>query len=191
MNWSSLAALPLEDLISQAAAGNDSGWRQQLQTLRDSQDFKPILPSTLQAELRDYQQVGFSWLARLAHWGVGGCLADDMGLGKTLQSLAIILRYRGGHRWSSLTSVSSKWQSKSPFTDPQHRNLTGNGPRPSGTRAFDFVITTYTCSGKWTCSAQYLGNHHLDRPGNQAPPPTLKGSDVAAGQVQTDHHRPP
>ena len=39
-----LAALPLEDLISQAAAGTDSGWRQQLQTIRDSQDFKPDTP---------------------------------------------------------------------------------------------------------------------------------------------------
>jgi SNF2 family DNA or RNA helicase len=43
----------------------------------------PQLPSTLQAELRDYQLEGFEWLARLAHWGVGACLADDMGLGKT------------------------------------------------------------------------------------------------------------
>ena len=48
-------------------------------------------PSTLQAELRDYQVEGFRWLARLAHWGVGACLADDMGLGKTVQALALIL----------------------------------------------------------------------------------------------------
>ncbi len=27
---------------------------------------------------------------RLAHWGVGACLADDMGLGKTVQTLAVL-----------------------------------------------------------------------------------------------------
>jgi hypothetical protein len=27
------------------------------------------------------------WLARLAGWGLGACLADDMGLGKTVQAL--------------------------------------------------------------------------------------------------------
>ena len=51
----------------------------------------------LQADLRDYQLTGFQWLCRLAHWGVGACLADDMGLGKTLQALALLLaRAPGG-----------------------------------------------------------------------------------------------
>jgi len=37
------------------------------------------------------QEEGFRWLATLAHWGVGACLADDMGLGKTVQALAVLL----------------------------------------------------------------------------------------------------
>lgn len=145
-----LAALPLEDLISQAAAGTDSGWRQQLQTIRDSQDFKPILPSTLQAELRDYQKEGFSWLARLAHWGVGGCLADDMGLGKTLQSLAIILRYaaEGPSLVVAPTSVSTNWQSEVTRFTPTLNIVTLTGKDRAATikelGPFDFVITTYT-----------------------------------------------
>ena len=52
---------------------------------------KPVVPSTLQAELRDYQVTGYEWLVRLASWGAGACLADDMGLGKTLQALAVVL----------------------------------------------------------------------------------------------------
>jgi SNF2 family DNA or RNA helicase len=32
---------------------------------------------------------GFQWLAQLAAWGLGGCLADDMGLGKTLQAICV------------------------------------------------------------------------------------------------------
>ncbi|MFM2429021.1 MAG: hypothetical protein RLZZ511_234, partial [Cyanobacteriota bacterium] len=87
-----LAALALEDTI--AAAGDltvDQHWRDHQKKLQAAQDYQPKLPSTLQAELRDYQQEGFEWLARLAHWGVGACLADDMGLGKTLQALSLIL----------------------------------------------------------------------------------------------------
>ena len=86
-----LAALALDDLTRQANTKTDNGWRDQLKRIEFVQDFVPEVPSTLQAELRDYQAEGFVWMARLAHLGVGGCLADDMGLGKTLQSLAVIL----------------------------------------------------------------------------------------------------
>jgi len=48
-------------------------------------------PTTLQAELRPYQEDGFRWMARLAEWEGGACLADDMGLGKTVQTLTILL----------------------------------------------------------------------------------------------------
>ena len=52
------------------------------------------MPTTLTADLRDYQVEGFKWLRRLAEWGVGGILADDMGLGKTVQALAVLLDRR-------------------------------------------------------------------------------------------------
>ncbi|MBW2732964.1 MAG: hypothetical protein JRH20_11280 [Deltaproteobacteria bacterium] len=65
--------------------------KKQLTRVREAQALEPILPSTLQADLRDYQREGFTWLCRLAHWGGGACLADDMGLGKTLQALALLL----------------------------------------------------------------------------------------------------
>ena len=57
---------------------------------------RAVVPTTLQAELRDYQRDGFQWLARLAAWGVGGCLADDMGLGKTIEALALLLHRAAG-----------------------------------------------------------------------------------------------
>jgi SNF2 family DNA or RNA helicase len=68
----------------------------------------------LQAELRDYQVEGFDWLARLAHWGVGACLADDMGLGKTLQALAVILTRapEGPTLIVAPTSVGMNWLSE-------------------------------------------------------------------------------
>lgn len=52
---------------------------------------KPIpVPAGLKANLRPYQQKGFSWMANLYLKKFGGCLADDMGLGKTLQTLTLL-----------------------------------------------------------------------------------------------------
>lgn len=48
------------------------------------------LPTTLQATLRPYQEVGFRWLKTLSDYQMGGILADDMGLGKTLQMIALL-----------------------------------------------------------------------------------------------------
>jgi SNF2 family DNA or RNA helicase len=69
----------------------DYGWQARLSGMHSRLQLKATVPSTLKAELRDYQVEGYQWLARLAHLGLGGCLADDMGLGKTLQALAMIL----------------------------------------------------------------------------------------------------
>lgn len=45
---------------------------------------------SVNAQMRDYQQLGVKWLSMLAHYGFGGILADDMGLGKTLQTIAFL-----------------------------------------------------------------------------------------------------
>jgi superfamily II DNA or RNA helicase len=49
-------------------------------------------PPALKATLRPYQERGLDWLATLASFGLGACLADDMGLAKTMQLLAFLLR---------------------------------------------------------------------------------------------------
>ena len=41
--------------------------------------------------LRHYQERGVAWLATMATYGLGACLADDMGLGKTIEVLAFLL----------------------------------------------------------------------------------------------------
>jgi SNF2 family DNA or RNA helicase len=95
----------MEDLVA------DQKWQDQVRRLKELPTLKPTLPSTLQAELRDYQLDGFRWLSQLAHWGVGACLADDMGLGKTLQSLALILNRAAAGPTLILapTSVCTNW----------------------------------------------------------------------------------
>ncbi len=86
-----LAASAIEVAIDGMELEAGEAWTGLLTRLEEVRDLEPALPSTLQAELRDYQTEGFRWLARLAHWGAGACLADDMGLGKTVQALGLIL----------------------------------------------------------------------------------------------------
>lgn len=89
----------------------DEQWQKAKERLQNAQAHQPVVPSTLQAELRPYQIEGFQWLSRLAHWGVGACLADDMGLGKTLQALALILEHatHGPSLVVAPTSVCHNW----------------------------------------------------------------------------------
>lgn len=70
------------------------------------------VPEGFEAELRGYQHEGYRWMRRLAHWGVGGCLADDMGLGKTVQTLAILLARQdeGPSLVVAPTSLGFNWQ---------------------------------------------------------------------------------
>ena len=49
------------------------------------------VPQNLIAQLRPYQERGFSWLVQNIEINFGSILADDMGLGKTLQVIAAIL----------------------------------------------------------------------------------------------------
>jgi SNF2 family DNA or RNA helicase len=107
-----LAALALDELTAEAGTvRSDKHWQAHIERLREVESLQPAVPSTLQAELRDYQVDGFRWLARLAYWGVGACLADDMGLGKTVQALALILT--GAQDGPTLvvapTSVCANW----------------------------------------------------------------------------------
>jgi superfamily II DNA or RNA helicase len=111
-----LAALGVEDLLAEVDQLEvDRTWTQNLKRIKAAQTFDPPVPQTLQATLRDYQVDGFRWLARLAQWGVGACLADDMGLGKTVQVLTLILsRAQDGPTLVlAPTSVGMNWISES------------------------------------------------------------------------------
>ena len=89
-------------------------WLTLTQRIRRAAELEPELPEGLNAELRPYQQEGFAWMARLAEWAPGACLADDMGLGKTLQALALLLRRAadGPQLVVAPTSVSGGWKAE-------------------------------------------------------------------------------
>lgn len=145
-----LASFSLEELAREAgSAKTDKAWRDHLKRMHASEAFVPELPNTLQAELRDYQLEGFNWLARLAHWGVGACLADDMGLGKTLQALALILSRApsGPTLVVAPTSVCTNWIAEATrFAPTLNVTLFGQGDRAAMLEQagpFDVIVASY------------------------------------------------
>lgn len=144
-----LAALTLEDWQDDAGFKADKHWQAHMQRLKDSRDFQPKIPSTFQAELRDYQTDGYCWLARLAQWGVGACLADDMGLGKTVQGLALLVDRapKGPSLIVAPTSVCMNWENEAgrfaPTLNPQ---ILGSGDRQrllDNLGPYDLLICSY------------------------------------------------
>ncbi|MGO4109093.1 SNF2-related protein [Paenibacillus sp. YAF4_2] len=130
------------------------------------------VPPTLRAELRSYQQAGFSWLAFLRRIGLGAVLADDMGLGKTIQFITYLLHVseeaaaNGGRRPALLicpTSVLGNWQKEVRRFAPSLRILLHYGGKRLGGEAFyeeaeeaDLVLTSYATS---TLDQELLGGY--------------------------------
>lgn len=124
----------------------DSEWREQMTRLDSLGEFIPTVPSTLQVELRDYQLEGYQWLARLARWGVGACLADDMGLGKTVQTLALLLDRapQGPALVVAPISVAMNWQAEVARFAPTLKVRSYHTERSlENLGAFDLVIASY------------------------------------------------
>lgn len=145
-----LATLGLEDFVDEVGKVKaDKHWKAHRERLKEVQSLQPELPSTFQAELRDYQMEGFNWLARLAHWGVGACLADQMGLGKTVQALAVILKraHEGPTLIIAPTSVCMNWVSEAQRFAPTLNIVQfGGSDRQkllSGLQPFDMLVCSY------------------------------------------------
>ena len=110
-----LGASALDGVLAEAGQVKaDKAWTQHVARIRAAEGWTPVVPATLQAELRDYQVEGFAWLSRLARWGAGACLADDMGLGKTVQAIAVMLERaaEGPCLVVAPTSVCPNWQAE-------------------------------------------------------------------------------
>jgi SNF2 family DNA or RNA helicase len=146
---SALAAGALAETIEDTAFDADPEGHARLGRLQQAQTLKVAVPKALQAELRPYQLEGFQWLARLAHWGGGACLADDMGLGKTVQAIAVLLHRaaEGAALVVAPTSVCPNWlEEMARFAPTLNIRLFGGTERDSlmaSVAAFDVVVCSY------------------------------------------------
>jgi superfamily II DNA or RNA helicase len=111
--------------------------------LRDRLENEPPsapLPDDLQAELRDYQREGVSWLANLRDAGLGALLADDMGLGKTIQALCAM---RGRTLVAAPASVVHNWASELRRFRPSLRFSVYHGAGRALDPEADVTLTTW------------------------------------------------
>ncbi|MCI6260898.1 MAG: DEAD/DEAH box helicase [Pyramidobacter sp.] len=144
-----LAAAAVAELFDEGALAADKRWRELCERFAEAQRLAPETPRTLRAQLRPYQLEGFRWLARLAHWGAGACLADDMGLGKTVQTLALLLhRAEGGPALvAAPTSVCGNWTEEAarfaPTLNVIDYRSAGREKVLAALKPFDVVLTSY------------------------------------------------
>ncbi len=150
MRFHSSRAHALEGLVGDAGAVDaDAAWSNRLRQFQEALALDPKLPSTIQADLREYQAEGYRWAARLAAWGAGACLADDMGLGKTLQALTVAVARapQGPTLVVAPTSVCPNWIDEARRFAPTLRPIMlGPGDRAKKLQAagpFDLVISSY------------------------------------------------
>ncbi|WP_053058470.1 DEAD/DEAH box helicase [Pedobacter sp. BMA] len=111
------------------------------------------VPDNLNAVLRPYQLIGFSWLCHLHSLKWGGLLADDMGLGKTLQILTLLQHLKnnglvaGPHLLLAPASLLYNWQDEAAKFFPELKVLVFHGllreKNSDELKKYDLVITSY------------------------------------------------
>ena len=172
------------DLLLEDAENFKPGkkWREKVKKVKDLEKFIPEIPSTLCADLRPYQSEGIKWLARLAEWGVGACLADDMGLGKTIQALGVLLSRasQGPSLVVAPSSVCSNWvleaRKFAPTLKPALYRESDRASVLKNLAPFDLLIVSYGLLAseqdsfgdvEWSNvvldEAQYIKNHRAKR----------------------------
>ncbi len=139
-------------------ARQSAAWQKAVTALLDLDSLpEPPAPTGLRAELRPYQQAGFSWLSFLRTTRLGGILADEMGLGKTVQALALTqATFESGELDAPVlvvapTSVVATWAAEAARFTPDLTVVTVTGTQKRrGTPIADvvagaqLVVTSYT-----------------------------------------------
>ena len=110
----------------------------------------------LRAKLRDYQGLGYRWLAFLYEHKFGACLADDMGLGKTIQAISLLAALHQGvlaaraprdipHLVVVPPSLLFNWESELTRFAPDLRTLVYRGQDRclNAFEGIDVVLTSY------------------------------------------------
>ncbi len=148
----------VQELLDQVGKKNvTDGAKDLFVKLRDIDEIKEIKkPRGLKANLRPYQEQGFSWLMFLHEIGSGGILADDMGLGKTVQTLALLAAVKAADEkekkhFKALivapTSVVTNWIREIEKFTPGMKHALWHGvdrkDREEDLAGADIVLTSY------------------------------------------------
>ncbi len=121
--------------------------------IKELTEFKEVpVPQGLYAQLRPYQQRGFSWIYRNTRIGFGSVLADDMGLGKTLQVITVVLKFKEEGLLDkekilivAPTGLLTNWQSEFKKFAPGIKVEIYHGPQRDLKKSddYDVLITSY------------------------------------------------
>jgi len=119
--------------------------------IKELSDVKEIpLPNGIHAQLRPYQQRGYSWMYRNAQIGFGSVLADDMGLGKTLQVITTLLKYKEEGLLDTKkalvvapTGLLTNWQTEIEKFAPSLKTHIFHGTDRKLKKGFDILLTSY------------------------------------------------
>ena len=156
-------ALYLDQVLKQSEeieVSRDKYFKQIIRDVKNVEDADYEVPSTIRANLRSYQKVGYRWLKTMSAYGFGGILADDMGLGKTLQVITLLTdeydkkcEMGDGSKASSLvvcpTSLALNWQAEFKKFAPHIKVLVMMGSIEERKKLFesldkyDVIITSY------------------------------------------------
>ena len=109
------------------------------------------VPEGLNANLRDYQKTGYSWLVQNINSGFGSILADDMGLGKTIQVLTTIQHFKEEGLLEkekvlvvAPTSLLTNWQKEIQKFTPDLTSYIFHGQgRRFTKKQYDIYLTSY------------------------------------------------
>ncbi|WP_223881047.1 DEAD/DEAH box helicase [Nesterenkonia ebinurensis] len=123
--------------LNNVQAKREAWWQNLAQLSEQAQLVHLDPPAQVQAELRDYQRYGYSWLSFLYDHSLGGVLADDMGLGKTLQTLAMVQRAR---------TAPDPERPGSPFLIVAPTSVVGNWAAEAARFTPDLSITTISAT---------------------------------------------
>lgn len=135
----------LNDLKDARQLKSDAASAKQLARIEQAFQTVPVVPATLDAELREYQEVGFAFLSRLASFGAGAILADDMGLGKTLMTLALLLERAklGPALVVTPLSVKANWQDEARKFSPTLNFVSLHEAQLGSLAPSDVVVCSY------------------------------------------------
>lgn len=155
-HFSNPASLDSLQLLCTALSGEYFGaaidmTKEVRQMIEELTNVKEIaLPKNLIAQLRPYQQRGFSWMYRNARIGFGSVIADDMGLGKTLQVITTLLKHKeeGSFKEKKVlvvapTGLLTNWQAEIKKFAPSINVSLFHGTARKIENGFDVLLTSY------------------------------------------------